>query len=115
MQSYGRAAEYSVSRRCCHRLNAYCGTNVENAAYPEGLCAEASAIAAMVSSGEQQIEEVAVMTNAGVPCPPCGGCRQKIAEFAQVDTEIRIYSPAALLAVYSMGVVAATRLQRQPS
>ncbi len=60
----------------------FTGVNVENAAYPEGTCAEAGAIAAMVAAGETQIAEVAVIGDAPTPVTPCGGCRQKIAEFA---------------------------------
>ncbi len=60
----------------------YVGVNVENAAYPEGTCAEAGAIAAMVAAGDTEIAEVAVVGDAPAPVTPCGGCRQKIAEFA---------------------------------
>ncbi|MEJ2021031.1 MAG: cytidine deaminase [Maritimibacter sp.] len=60
----------------------YAGCNVENAAYPEGTCAEAGAIAAMVAAGETEIAEIAVVGDAPAPVSPCGGCRQKIAEFA---------------------------------
>ena len=60
----------------------YLGVNVENAAYPEGTCAEAGAIAAMVAGGDTRIAEVAVIADAPRPVPPCGGCRQKLAEFA---------------------------------
>ena len=60
----------------------YVGVNVENAAYPEGTCAEAGAIAAMVVAGDTEIAEVAVVGDAPAPVTPCGGCRQKIAEFA---------------------------------
>jgi cytidine deaminase len=58
------------------------GCNVENVAYPEGTCAEAGAIAAMVAAGETVIAEVLVIADSPDPVPPCGGCRQKIAEFA---------------------------------
>ncbi len=61
--------------------NVYSGCNVENAAYPEGTCAEAGAIAAMVAAGETEIAEVYVVAGAPKPVPPCGGCRQKLAEF----------------------------------
>ncbi len=68
----------------------YCGCNVENAAYPEGLCAEASAIAAMVMAGESKIVEVLVLGISNEPVTPCGGCRQKIREFAAPDTPIHV-------------------------
>ena len=58
------------------------GCNVENAAFPEGTCAEAGAVAAMVAAGETAIAQIAVVADAPDPVAPCGGCRQKIAEFA---------------------------------
>ena len=66
----------------------YRGCNVENVAYPEGTCAEAGAIAAMVAAGETELVEVAVIADAPAPCPPCGGCRQKLAEFGRGDTPV---------------------------
>ena len=63
----------------------YGGCNGENAAYPEGICAEASAIAAMVLAGESKIAEVLVVGVSDEPVTPCGGCRQKIREFASPD------------------------------
>ncbi|WP_095590781.1 cytidine deaminase [Actibacterium ureilyticum] len=60
----------------------FVGCNVENVAYPEGTCAEAGAIAAMCAAGEYQIAAVAVIADSPDPVPPCGGCRQKLAEFA---------------------------------
>jgi cytidine deaminase len=64
------------------------GCNVENVAYPEGTCAEAGAIAAMIAAGDTRIAEVAVIADAPAPVPPCGGCRQKLAEFA--GSEVRV-------------------------
>lgn len=66
----------------------YTGCNVENVAYPQGTCAEASAIAAMVAGGDTEIAEVCVVADAPAPCPPCGGCRQKLAEFAGSDVVV---------------------------
>ena len=68
----------------------YLGVNVENAAYPEGTCAEAGAIAAMVAGGDTRIAEVAVIADAPRPVPPCGGCRQKLAEFAGGDVRVTL-------------------------
>jgi cytidine deaminase len=59
----------------------YAGCNVENVAYPEGTCAEAGAIAAMIASGETELIEVYVIAGSPMPVTPCGGCRQKLAEF----------------------------------
>ena len=68
----------------------YRGCNVENVAYPEGTCAEAGAIAAMVAGGDTQILEVAVIADSPLPVSPCGGCRQKLAEFAGPDVVVTL-------------------------
>lgn len=67
------------------------GCNVENAAYPQGSCAEAGAIAAMVAAGGQRIVTIAVAgggANKTRACTPCGGCRQRIHEFSDDSTRI---------------------------
>ena len=74
----------------------YSGCNVENAAYPVGTCAEAGAIAAMVRDGAQQIREVVVIGRGDQMCTPCGGCRQRIREFAGPDTNIHVCGPEGL-------------------
>lgn len=66
----------------------YAGCNVENVAYPQGTCAEAGAIAAMVAAGETRIVEVVVIADSPHPIPPCGGCRQKLAEFGAGDVVV---------------------------
>jgi len=71
----------------------YAGANVENAAYPLGNCAEASAIAAMIAAGEREIVEVAIVAEGERLCTPCGGCRQRLAEFAGPALPIHIGSP----------------------
>lgn len=82
----------------------YAGPNVENAAYPQGWCAECSALAAMVASGETRLTEFVVL---GAPedgrggyvdqpdllCTPCGGCRQKLREFGALETPIHVGGP----------------------
>jgi cytidine deaminase len=68
------------------------GCNVENAAYPEGICAETSAIAAMVAAGGTRIAAIAAVggrQGQGLEaCSPCGGCRQRIREFSDLNTRI---------------------------
>lgn len=81
----------------------YAGCNVENAAYPEGCCAETSAIAAMVMDGERKIVEVLVMGAGEALVTPCGGCRQRIREFAAGDTPIHICSPEGLRRTVTLG------------
>lgn len=66
----------------------YVGCNAENVAYPEGTCAEAGAIAAMVAAGEKVIIEAYVIAGSPMPVSPCGGCRQKLAEFAGADVPV---------------------------
>jgi cytidine deaminase len=68
----------------------FAGCNVENIAYPEGTCAEAGAIAAMVASGETKLTEVFVVADSKQPVSPCGGCRQKLAEFGGKDTVVTL-------------------------
>ncbi|WP_303853903.1 cytidine deaminase [Salinicola salarius] len=65
----------------------YAGCNVESANY-KGLCAEASAIAGLISSGERQIRKIYVIGPGEHLCTPCGDCRQRIREFATPETEI---------------------------
>lgn len=67
----------------------YAGANVEVAHY-KGICAEASAITAMVSAGERQLREVWVIGPGEHLCTPCGDCRQRIREFATPETRIRV-------------------------
>lgn len=72
----------------------FSGCNVENAAYPEGTCAEAGAIAAMVLAGEREIVEVVVVTGGATPGTPCGGCRQRLREFAGPDVVVHAINGA---------------------
>jgi len=70
------------------------GCNVENVAYPEGTCAEAGAIAAMIAAGDTRIAEVFVIADSPSPVPPCGGCRQKLAEFADPSVKVTLCTTA---------------------
>jgi len=96
-----RAAAYAPYSRFAvgaalrtHDGAVHAGCNVENAAYPEGTCAEAGAIAAMVLAGGRRIAELVVAGGGTVPCTPCGGCRQKLREFAAPETPVRIVDAA---------------------
>jgi homotetrameric cytidine deaminase len=68
----------------------FAGANVENAAYPQGQCAEASAIGNMVAGGGGRVVEVVVAAPSEEECAPCGGCRQRLREFADQDTPIHL-------------------------
>ncbi len=81
----------------------FAGCNVENVAYPEGTCAEAGAIAAMVAAGERVISEVLVIADSPEPVPPCGGCRQKLAEFAAADMVVVLAGPDGERARLTLG------------
>jgi cytidine deaminase len=81
----------------------YGGCNVENAAYPVGNCAEASAISAMVGDGETRIVEALVMGPEGQICTPCGACRQRLREFAADDTPVHLADPDGVLKTVRFG------------
>ena len=89
--AYCRYSNFAVGAAIVDdRGHLHVGCNIENAAYPLGNCAEASAIAAMVQEGGKRIAKIAVVGGTGGigPCTPCGGCRQRIAEFADEATVI---------------------------
>jgi len=79
------------------------GVNVENAAYPEGVCAEASAISAAVTQGVKSIRRVWVTSNLPEVIWPCGGCRQKILEFADPSCEVISLAPDGAAASHTIG------------
>jgi homotetrameric cytidine deaminase len=66
----------------------YAGANLENAAYPQGQCAEASALGVLIAAGESAITAVAVVAERLEVCPPCGGCRQRLSEFGDASTPV---------------------------
>ena len=76
--------------------NTYSGCNVENASYPLGNCAESSAIASMILAGEKNIKMIYVMSQNDQGGCPCGGCRQRIREFSDIDTQVILCSPSGV-------------------
>ena len=80
----------------------YSGCNVENAAYPQGSCAEAGAIAAMALAGKRRIAEILVVGDGDGLCTPCGGCRQRIREFADSATAIHVAGPEGVRASFTL-------------
>jgi cytidine deaminase len=80
----------------------YAGGNVENAAYPNGVCAETSAISAMVQGGAKKIRAIAVVAGGSKLVTPCGGCRQRIAEFADPETPVHICGPDGLRKTFTI-------------
>jgi len=83
----------------------FAGCNVENVAYPEGTCAEAGAIAAMVAAGQGDIVEILVMAESDVPITPCGGCRQKISEFGTPETVVILANPTGVIGEVTLGAL----------
>jgi cytidine deaminase len=94
--AYARYSNYRVGAALLDdRGKLYAGCNVENAAYPEGICAEAGAIAAMIAGGGELIHTIVIAGGHDdiEDCTPCGGCRQKIAEFASPETRVVLLQP----------------------
>jgi cytidine deaminase len=89
----------------CGDGSVHAGCNVENAAYPEGTCAEAGAIAAMVAAGRRDIVEVLVVAESPEPVTPCGGCRQKLAEFAGPEVTVILAGPGGERARTTVGAL----------
>ena len=83
----------------------YAGCNVENASYPITQCAETTAIGAMVAAGDREILEVLIATERPEPCPPCGRCRQQIAEFAGPEARIHLCGPEGLRITTTLGAL----------
>jgi cytidine deaminase len=81
----------------------HAGCNVENSAYPQSLCAEAGAIAAMVAAGGKRIEAVVVVGEGEQPCMPCGGCRQKLREFARDDMPVIVADMQQVRGRFTLG------------
>jgi cytidine deaminase len=81
----------------------YAGCNVENAAYPQGQCAEQTAIGVMVAAGEKSIAAVLVVADGPELISPCGGCRQRLREFAAADTPVYLCSPDGLRRTLTLG------------
>jgi len=82
--------------------NLYSGCNVENAAYPESQCAEASAIGALVVAGESQISEILVLGTGTELVTPCGGCRQRLSEFASAETPVHLCADTGTINTVTM-------------
>ena len=79
------------------------GCNVENAAYPQGTCAEAGALSALVLAGGRRLQAVLVVGQADQPVTPCGGCRQKLREFAADATPVVVADLSSVRARFTLG------------
>ena len=81
----------------------FAGCNIENASFPEGWCAETSAIAHMVAAGEGRIMEVAVVTENMPRITPCGGCRQRLREFGAAGTLVHLCDADGIVETVTLG------------
>ena len=98
---YSRFRVGACLRAASGRLHA--GFNVENAAYPLGQCAEATAIGAMVAAGDRQIVQAVVVTEGPELCAPCGRCRQQLAELARPDLPVHLAGPEGVRVTVTLG------------
>jgi cytidine deaminase len=81
----------------------YAGCNVENVSYGLTQCAEATAIGAMVTGGDREIVEVVLLTERPELCPPCGRCRQQLAEFAKPGVRVHLCGPQGVQLTTTLG------------
>ena len=103
-QAYAPYSKYHVGAAVRGRSGrVYAGCNIENAAYPQGWCAEASAIAHMITAGEREIVEVLTVCDGDLVGTCCGGCRQKIREFAALDVPVYACGPDGVRATFTLG------------
>jgi cytidine deaminase len=103
LQAYAPYSKFLVGAAVIdERGRIHAGCNVENAAYPEGVCAEAGALSAMVVSGGTQARAVLIVGTGGAWITPCGGCRQKLREFCAPDTPILTANAEAMGPSYTL-------------
>ncbi|MDC7685065.1 cytidine deaminase [Asticcacaulis sp. BYS171W] len=81
----------------------YSGANIENIAFPQGWCAETTALSHMIMGGGKRVLEIAVFAPCHPHCPPCGGCRQKLAEFADASAQIHMYAEDGSVKTAALG------------
>ena len=102
-RSYSPYSRYAVGAAILDEQGRiHAGANIENAAYPQGWCAEASALSAMVMAGGKQARAVLVTGPGPDVITPCGGCRQKLREFARPDLVIIAGDPGGIRARWTL-------------
>jgi cytidine deaminase len=105
MNAYAPYSRFNVGVAVRTPSGIYAGCNVENASYPNGTCAEAGALAAMCAAGERRVLEVLVVAESPEPVPPCGGCRQRLAEFAGQEVTVILAGPEGERARTTVGAL----------
>lgn len=96
--AYAPYSNYAVA--CCIQTdkdNLYTGINVENGSYGLSICAETSAIVAMITAGERRIKNVVLLAESDKLCSPCGACRQRINEFSISETKIHLCTKDSII------------------
>ena len=102
--AYARYSNFAVGAALLDEQGRiHAGCNIENAAYPQGLCAEASALAHLVMAGGKRVIAALVVGEAKEPVTPCGGCRQKLREFAADDAPIWSADANSITARHTLG------------
>ncbi len=87
-RAYAPYSKFQVAALAVSDVGEHVGTNMENAAYPEGICAEGAALSAMTTAGGRTLKSIRIIGPKGIAIRPCGGCRQKIVEFSTPETRI---------------------------
>ncbi len=103
-RAYAPYSHFAVG--CCLKAEGgrlHAGANVENAAYPLGQCAEASAIGGMIAGGDRRIVELVLVAEGATLCTPCGGCRQRLAEFAGPELPIHLCDAGGVRRTVTLG------------
>ena len=102
-RAYAPYSQFRVGAAICDENGeVHCGLNVENAAYPNGICAETAAIAAMVAAGGTRIRSIVVVGSGEMLCTPCGACRQRIREFGTEETKVAVAGPEGVRKVFTL-------------
>ena len=81
----------------------FAGANIEVASYPEGCCAETTALGHYIMGGGGKISEIAVIAERLARVTPCGGCRQRLAEFTTPDTKLHLCDETGIVETVTMG------------
>ncbi len=92
----------------------HAGCNIENASSPEGWCAETSAISHMIVAGDTRIAEVLVMAEKMDRITPCGGCRQRLAEFGNSGTPVHLCDATGVVETTTLGELLPAAFEREP-
>ena len=100
--AYAPYSNFQVAALAVSDVGEHVGTNMENAAYPEGVCAEGAALSAMTTAGGRKLKSIRIIGPEGIAIRPCGGCRQKIAEFADSQTLIECQEADGSLRTFSI-------------